>query len=482
MNYHLITLGCQMNKSDSERVRTVLDTMGYVWTDDEACADVLGVLACSVRQKAIDRVYSRIHRWNQMKDSRTLLTFVTGCVLPDDRVKFLKLFDFVFTMNELPNFPDMVRQYGVVSPLSLQATMPSEADAAPTPEPAAVAPQGATVISLDALTGSAQAEPEREVMADLWTIPATPASDVSAFVPIQNGCDKFCTFCAVPYTRGREVSRRSEEILAEVEGLIQRGFKSITLLGQNVNSYGLDRKGAEMSFAQLLASIGQMGRLADEPFWLYYTSPHPRDMTRDVLEAMAQYPCLARQIHLPLQSGDDRVLLKMNRQHSLKAYREIVHMIRDLLPDATLFTDIIVGFTGETDAQFENTIKAIEEFRFNMIYMAKYSPRPGAASSRWKDDIPYDIKGARLQRVNDFAIKHSLAWNEGYVGKTLPVLVTGLDRKGLNLAGLTEGKINVRLPGTEASLIGKRVDVLMTGAIPFCLSGEPLPVRSGVSV
>ena len=331
-------------------------------------------------------------------------------------------------------------------------------------------PQGATLISLDALTRKAR--PEREVMADLWTIKATPVSNVSAFVPIQNGCDKFCTFCAVPYTRGREVSRRSDEILAEVESLIKRGFKSITLLGQNVNSYGLDRKGAEMRFAQLLAAIGQMGRVADDPFWVYYTSPHPRDMTREVLEVMAEYTCLGNQVHMPLQSGDDRVLLRMNRQHSLKAYREIVHTIRDLLPEATLFTDIIVGFTGETDAQFENTIKALHEFRFNMIYFAKYSPRPGAASSRWSDDIPYDVKGERLQRVNECAIEHSLAWNQTVVGKTIPVLITGLDRKQQNLAGLTEGRINVRVPGTDLSQIGKLVDVNITGAIPFCLSGE----------
>jgi tRNA-2-methylthio-N6-dimethylallyladenosine synthase len=476
MKYHLITLGCQMNKSDSERVRTVLDDMGFLWTDDEKDADVLGILACSVRQKAIDRVYSRIHRWNQWKDDHNLLTFVTGCVLPEDRLKFLKLFDFVFTMNELPNFPDMVKQYGVVSPHAIDT---GDVDDAPevtvAAEPPAALASGSTLISLDALVKKPETV-EREVMADLWKVDATPDSDFAAYVPIQNGCDKFCTFCAVPYTRGREVSRKSEQILAEVERLIKRGYRSITLLGQNVNSYGLDRPDTEMSFAQLLSNIGQMARLAEKPFWVYYTSPHPRDMTRDVIEAMAEYPCIGRQVHLPLQSGDDRVLLRMNRQHSLKAYRQSVEIIRDLLPDATLFTDIIVGFTGETEAQFANTLKAIDEFRFNMIFVAKYSPRPGAASSRWKDDVPHDIKGDRLQRVNDLAIKYSTEWNQRMVGQVYPVLITGVDRKKENMAGLTEGKVNVRIPGVHRDLIGTCVDVKVAEAVSFCVMGERVDV------
>ncbi len=474
-----------MNKSDSERVRTVLDGMGLEWAHDEHSADVLGILACSVRQKAIDKVYSRIHRWNQQKDSRNLLTFVTGCVLPEDRVKFLKLFDFVFTMNELPNFPDMVAQYGVVSPHSIgasNAAIPA-VETEPVPPKESV-PSNATVISLETLASpggsSAVSTSSREVMAGLWQVDATPESGFAAYVPIQNGCDKFCTFCAVPYTRGREVSRASGEILAEVEGLIKKGYRSITLLGQNVNSYGLDRDGAEMSFAELLASIGQMGRLAEKPFWVYYTSPHPRDMTRDVLEVMAEYDCIGKQVHLPLQSGDDRVLLKMNRQHSVKAYRDIVHSVRDLMPDATLFTDIIVGFTGETETQFTNTLKAIDEFQFNMIFVAKYSPRPGAASSRWVDDVPYDVKSERLQRVNDLAIKYSTEWNQRYIGQTLPVLVSGLDRKKENLAGLIEERVNVRLPGTDTSRVGRVVDARITEVTSFCMKGEFVPADVAV--
>ena len=466
MQYHLTTLGCQMNRSDSERMRTVMEGMGYSWTDDEDAADVLGVLACSVRQKAIDKVYTRIYRWNQQKQSRNLLTFVTGCVLPDDRVKFLKLFDFVFTMNELPQFPDMVRQYGIVSPAALTAVPEMDAQA---PEP----PQedGVTVISLEALKPGPK--DGRERMTALWEISATPDSDFSAFVPIQNGCDKFCTFCAVPYTRGREVSRHSEDILSEVADLISRGYRSITLLGQNVNSYGRDRNSSEMSFAELLGTIGKMGDAAENPPWIYYTSPHPRDMSREVLEVMATYNSVARQVHLPLQSGDDRVLMRMNRQHSVSAYRESVTMIRDLMPEATLFTDIIVGFSGETEEQFENTIRAVEEFRFNMIYVAQYSPRPGAASSRWEDDIPHATKVERFHRVNDLAMEHSRSWNERYIGTEIPVLMTGFDRKQENMAGYTEGRINARLPGINADLIGRVIDLRVSEVQSFCLFAPP---------
>ena len=203
LKYYLLVLGCQMNISDAERVRTMLESMGYERTENEEEARMLGVVACSVRQKAIDKVYSRIHKWNKMKDRKSVLTFATGCILPADREKLQTRFDLLFSIDDLPELPDLIRQYGVVTPMSANP-------------------------------------PSKGVHTAHWQIAATPESSFEAFVPIQNGCDKFCTFCAVPYTRGREVSRPAADILAEVEGLVERGYKSITLLGQNVNSYGLD--------------------------------------------------------------------------------------------------------------------------------------------------------------------------------------------------------------------------------------------------
>ncbi|WP_010663168.1 tRNA (N6-isopentenyl adenosine(37)-C2)-methylthiotransferase MiaB [Marinilabilia salmonicolor] len=440
MKYHLITLGCQMNIADSERVSAVLEKMGYERTDNEEEANLLGMLACSVRQKPIDKVYNKIAQWNRWKNRRNLITFISGCILPTDKEKLLKQFDIIFAMSELPQLPDMIRNYGVVNEAS---------------------------ISLPELR-----TPKNENIIGLWGIKPKYHSSFEAFVPIQNGCDKFCTFCAVPYTRGREVSRPSEEIVDEVRHLVNQGYKSITLLGQNVNSYGLDKNGEEISFAELLRKIGELGNASEEEFWLYFTSPHPQDMNREVIEVIAQYPCLSKQIHLPMQSGDDKVLIKMNRKHSMTKYRQIVQDIRELIPEATIFTDIIVGFTGEDEKAFQNTVAAVNEFKFNMAFIAMYSPRPGAASYRWDDDVDPEIKKERLHRLSETMKQHTRVYNENLVGKTLRVLVNGQDRKSGFSNGLTEGKITVRLNRFAPELMGKIVNVKITSAADMSLSGE----------
>ncbi|HEY9593000.1 MAG TPA: tRNA (N6-isopentenyl adenosine(37)-C2)-methylthiotransferase MiaB [Spirochaetia bacterium] len=440
MTYHLLHLGCQMNQSDAERVSSVLENLGYSATDNEEEADLLGVVACSVRQKAIDRVYARISAWNSWKNARNILTFVTGCILPADREKLVSLFDLLFDITELPRLPDLIRQYGVMTPIG-----------------------AATVIPQRSLEDAEKG---------YWWIPARHSSTFEAYVPIQNGCDKFCTFCAVPYTRGKEVSRPSTDIIAEVRDLVERGFASITLLGQNVNSYGLDRPGEELRFAELLRAIGEMGEKSDREFWVYFTSPHPRDMTDEVLRVIASYRCLAKQIHLPLQSGDDKVLLRMNRTYEVDQYRRIVRAIRHILPRATLFTDIIVGFSGETEEQFESTRRAMEEFSYNMAYIAEYSPRPGAASYRWTDDVPPAEKNRRLHVLNDQLQKGALARHRAMIGSVVRVLVAGRDRKEGFLAGRTEGRLPLRFPSEDDGLIGKFVDVRVTSVAPLSLQGE----------
>ena len=471
MKYHIVQLGCQMNISDGERVQKVLDKMGFESTDSEEEANLLGVIACSVRQKAIDKVYSRIQKWNKWKNKKNLITFVTGCVLPADREKFLKQFDMVFTMSELPELPEMVQQYGIVTPAGMQSldkewqemelSEKESRNEAAFRLSKAVLPHGKEGVS----------HPEKGIE-EFWHITPKYGSGYEAYIPIQNGCNKFCTYCAVPYTRGREVSRPSGEIMRELEDLVEKGYKSITLLGQNVNSYGLDKGDKEVSFAGLLRMIGEFGNHTQEKFWLYFTSPHPRDMTDEVIEVIAQYPCLARQIHLPIQSGDDTMLAHMNRNHTVQQYRHIVQTIRRLIPEATLFTDIIVGFTGETEEQNENTRKAIAEFKYNMAYIALYSPRPGAVSSRWADDIPKDVKKARYHMLTDELMKHSLAYNQSLIGKTMEVLVRGKDRKNDYLSALTEGKIIVRFASTDKKLIGQFVKVIIHSAVPFSMEGE----------
>ncbi len=463
MRYYLLTLGCQMNKSDSERIRTVLEEMGYRPAEEEE-ADLIGVIACSVRQKAIDKVYARIYKWNRMKSKRSLVTFLTGCVLPADRKNFDKLFDLVFTTNELPELPGMLRQYGVVTSYSstLRGTGVNTGKS-DFPE--------LTDIARDHHKNP-EGKDKRNIMDRLWEIQPTYHSDFEAFVPIQNGCDKFCTFCAVPYTRGREVSRSSREILDEVYRLMERKYKSVTLLGQNVNSYGKDKPGQELSFAGLLEEIGKLGERFGNRCWVYFTSPHPRDMKPEVIDVISRYACLAKQIHLPLQSGDDEVLQRMNRKHTLADYREIVHYIRRKLPEATLFTDIIVGFPGETESQFEHTREALNEFMYNMAYIAIYSPRPGTVSARWHDDVPADVKKDRLHRLTADLEKTALQGTLPLLNRKVIVLVTAKDRKAGYLAGHTEGRINVRFPSYDVSLIGRFVSVQITSVTPFSIEGE----------
>ena len=443
MKYHLITLGCQMNLSDSERVISVLDNGGYTWTDNEEEAGLIGILACSVRQKAIDKVYSRIHKWNKWKNHKNLITFISGCILPNDHEKFLKLFDITFQMKDLPKLPEMISRYGITTPVHLKTGI----------------------------------DPHNENIEEFWNVKPSYQSDFEAYIPIQNGCDKFCSFCAVPFTRGREVSRPSKDILAEVVLLVSQGYKSITLLGQNVNSYGLDKKGEEITFSELLREVGELGNRMNKEFWVYFTSPHPRDMTDEVIEVIAQYPVLAKQIHLPMQSGDDKVLIRMNRKHNMEKYRQIVHSIRRILPQATLFTDIIVGFTGEKQEQFENTRKAMEEFKFNMAYTAMYSPRPGATSHRWDDDVPLEEKKRRLHELTEELRKHNRIYNQNLIGKTMRVLVRGEDRKDGFLSALTEGKLIVRFPAEGENLTGQFADVKITSASDFSLEGKLVNVE-----
>ena len=456
MKYFLLPLGCQMNQSDTERVRTVLHKMGFVQTDNEEEATLLGIIACSVRQKGIDKVYSRIKKWNETKNNRNCITFVSGCILPADRERFLKLFDLVFTMNDLPDLPDMIRQYGVIVPMNQQANKSITL---------AQQPKAKSQKPIVQINPSAN-------MDRFWIINPDHISDFEAFIPIQNGCNKFCTYCAVPYTRGREVSRKSDDIIAELKDLVAKDYKSITLLGQNVNSYGLDKKGEEINFAELLRRIGEFGNSVDKEFWVYFTSPHPRDMSDEVIEVISQYKCLGKQIHLPIQSGDDVMLQRMNRKHNLEDYRHIIHTIRRLLPEATIFTDIIVGFTGETEEEFENSRKAMEEFKYNMAYIAQYSVRPGAVASTWADDVPKATKKARYHILTDELMKHSLTYNQGLIGKTLKVLVNGIDRNSSYLTGHTEGKIVIRFRSDDKNLIGKIVNVEVTSATPLSIEGN----------
>ncbi len=496
MKYYLLSLGCQMNISDSERVKTVLNTMGFTETQQAEEAELLGVMACSVRQKAIDKVYSLIHKWNTWKKNKHCITFISGCVLPNDREKFLKKFDILFSINELPQLPDIIRNYGVSSPFTEKSKSQStweiddvhiqnntDLPVTPSTHKAHITKKTSALsetklyVPTTARHTSLSSEAESDDLArGFWNVKPTYSSHFDAYITIQNGCDKFCTFCAVPYTRGREVSRSSSEILKEVYDLMQQGYKSITLLGQNVNSYGIDMNGKELTFAQLLERIGNLANELEHTCWIYFTSPHPRDMGKDVLEVMAQYPCLAKQIHLPLQSGDEKLLFKMNRNHSMSKYRQTVTDIHTILPTATLFTDIIVGFCGETEEQFNNTKDAMKEFAYNMAYIAMYSPRPGAASYRWHDTIPLEVKKQRLRELSEILQHTAEKKHVQYIGTNIQVLVESIGRSSNTLQAKTEGKIPVMLTNTTSydfkTLEGKFIYATITGQKSLSLLAE----------
>ncbi len=436
----VITLGCQMNQSDSERISSVIEKVGFTITDIEEDADLIGVVACSVRQKAIDKVYSKINKWNSWKEKRPLVTFVSGCILPADEKKFLNLFDLLFRMNQLTDLPNMLTQSGIVTEYSVK--------------------------------NSSSFTKEND-LTDFWQVKPNYSKTFEAFIPIQNGCDKFCSFCAVPYTRGKEVSRSSDEILNEIKQLVEKDVKSITLLGQNVNSYGLDKPNSELTFAKLLNEIGIIGESSDKDFWVYFTSPHPRDMTREVIEIISSYDCLAKQIHLPLQSGDNKLLRKMNRNHNVEDYLKIISDIRELLPSATIFTDLIVGFCGETDEQVANTAEIMLEVEFNMAYIAKYSPRIGARSARWEDDVSHTQKTERLARLTEVLKRTSYHHNEKMVGQKTKVLIEKKDQRLSGaVAARTEGKLPVRIENAPDNIVGTFQEVEIIAASELSLSGS----------
>ncbi|MBI2411097.1 MAG: tRNA (N6-isopentenyl adenosine(37)-C2)-methylthiotransferase MiaB [Candidatus Kerfeldbacteria bacterium] len=424
MKYFLHPLGCATNKADAERIATMLETVGYSAAESEKDANIIGIVACSIRQSAIDRIYGKVHNWNKRKDAEQLITFVSGCILPADEKKFLKLFDLVVKLDQVPQIPQMLKEYG------------------------AVAPQ------------------------NFWEINPRRNSTFKALIPIQNGCDKFCTYCAVPYTRGREVSRSSADILAEVERVLSEGYKQITLLGQNVNSYGLDKPGEELHFAQLLDAIGTLADNAPQKVWVHYTSPHPRDMTAEVLDVQAKHPSLANYLNLPLQSGNNDVLKRMNRRYTVEHYMEVLDMARSKIPTMTVSTDIIVGFCGETPEQFEKTIEAMERGRYDLAFIAQYSPRPGAvAEKRFEDTVSKEEKVRRDKTLTEVLKRTALENNQRLVGKIIPVLVENASRKSGMMLGRSEGLKSVEFAGDE-SLIGQFIDMKITQADSWRLYGE----------
>lgn len=392
---YIQTFGCQMNVNDTDRIFQVMRPHGWAPTDDPARASLILLNTCSVRDKAEQKMLSLLGRLAPLKENNDqLILGVAGCVAQQEGEALLKkvpYLDLVFGPDHIGTLPDMI---------------------------ARIHQEGERV-----------AETEFFRRKDFRFVEAQPPEDtrVSEFVTIMKGCDKVCSYCIVPFTRGREVSKSQEMIVREIERLVAAGAKEITLLGQNVNSYGRDlqTEGALRSrkptFAALLETVDAIEGLER----LRFTTSHPMDAIDDLVEQFGKLPSLCEYFHLPVQAGNDRVLQAMRRFYTVDSYREKVAALRKQSPDMTLSTDIIVGFPGETDEEFEDTLNLLAEIEYDFIYAFMYSERPGTRASKMGDTVPLEVKKARLKRVLDQQVKITERKMAALVGQTLEVLIEG---------------------------------------------------------
>jgi len=352
MKYHIITFGCQMNISDSERVSTILEKLKYKKTSNINEADLILVVMCSVRQPAVDRVHGLAHKFKKLNPK--IKTILTGCVLEKDKKKFANSFDYIIDIKDIKKLTQILKTHPAHPVQKLRDSV---------------------------------------IFAPSSYLDIIPkySNKFSATVPIMTGCNNFCSYCVVPYTRGREISRPTKEIICEIKNLVNPpaggGYKEVCLLGQNVNSY----KDGKTNFPKLLKMVNNI----TGNFMLCFITSHPKDFSDELIETMKNCKKLSKRLNLPIQSGDDEILKKMNRPYTVAQYKTLVKKIRKAIPDISLSTDIIVGFPGETKKQFQNTVKTLKEISFDMAFINKYSPRAGTAASKIKDNVLWAEKKKR---------------------------------------------------------------------------------------
>jgi len=394
--YYIITYGCQMNKSDSERIASVLENTGYKSAPNINGADLIVVNMCSVRQSAVNRVYGLNKKLANLKKNKPALkTILTGCILGADLKKMKNKFD-------------------QIKPVSVERC--------------------------------------------LSAIPLH-SSSFSAYVPIMTGCDNFCSYCVVPYTRGREYSRPASEIISEIQKIVKKEYREIILLGQNVNSY--KNKNGQY-FPELLKAIHNI----PGNFWLSFLTSHPKDFSDELIEVMADSPKICPYLHLAIQSGDNQILEKMNRNYTVKQYQKIISKVRKKIPQINISTDIIVGFPGETKKQFANTKKLMRKVKFDMAYIAQYSPRPHTKAIQLKDNISIKEKKERAQALNQILKKTALQNNQKYIGEKVEALVINPNQAKTK----SFKKIKLNKPAVPGTFISCQI----TDAQAWRLIGHPL--------
>jgi len=430
----VVTYGCQQNEADSEKIAGMLHASGYSIVKEPALADVIIVNTCAVREHAEERALSITGGYKHLKTARPHLKIgICGCMvskadMSDKIKKSYPYVDFVFGTEKLSHLPEILyRSYEKKK----RIFVPND---------------GETQIAEG--------------------LPVIRESTFRAWVSIMYGCNNFCTYCIVPYVRGRERSRRPEMIIEEVRELAASGCKEITLLGQNVNSYGKEF-GGECNFATLLSRLCEI----EGDFTLRFMTSHPKDASFELIDIMAKNDKIAKHFHLPVQSGSDRMLREMNRHYNKETYLSLVDYMREKMPDIAISTDIIVGFPGETEEDFEDTLELMKRVKYDMIFSFIYSPRTGTPAAKM-EQVPDNIKTERMNRL--LALQNELLAekNEAYVGKTMRVLVEGKSKTNeAKMSARTEGNRIVLFDGDE-SLTGKFINLKITKSAPFALIGE----------
>ncbi len=430
----LETYGCQMNEYDSELVRSILRKENYVFVPSEQEADIVMLNTCAIREHAHRKVYGRVHNIRHERNGRPVLIGILGCMATNLRQEIfedrsLKI-DFIAGPDSYKRLPALIQEAVGVGEKPFDVTLS-----------------------------------EFETYSDI-----TPSrkEGINAWIAVMRGCNNFCTFCVVPYTRGRERSRSIDNVVEEVRGLAAEGFKQVTLLGQNVNSY-LHEQG---DFADLMDAVSRVEGIERVRF----TSPHPKDFPDKFIDLMANNPKICKQIHMPLQAGNDRVLEMMNRTYTKDEFLSLVHKMRQRIPNVVLSTDIIVGFPTETDQEFTDTIDVVRQVEFDFAFMFKYSERKGTiASKKFPDDILEEKKTERIMQLNDIQKEITLKKNKAHIGEVLTILIepaTG-EKAHLHSVGRTEGNKLVVL-STNGFRIGDLIQVKITDATPHVLKGHSL--------
>lgn len=438
--YFLRTYGCQMNVHDSEEIRYYLESLGYSESDVLEEADIVVLNTCAIRENAKDKVFGYLGRCKHLKKIKPdLIVAVAGCLMqqPSEIEEIMsrhKYIDIVVGTHNLNELPEMIKNANIKHKQDIEVYSNSDLV--------------------------------------FENVKYNRDSKISAWINIIYGCDKFCTYCIVPFTRGRERSRKIEDVLKEVKDLKDQGYMEITLLGQNVNAYGKDLN-LGYDFATLLEEVAKIGI----PRIRFVTS-HPWNFTDEMINVIAKYDNIMPYIHLPIQSGSDEILKKMNRRYTIEEYKKLFDTIKAKVKGATITTDIIVGFPNETEEDFEKTLDIVNYCKFDGAYTFIFSPRVGTVAAKMEDKVPMKEKEERLQRLNELVNKYSLESNKKLLDKTVKVLISGIsDRDDSKLYGYTDTMKLVNVKG-EKDLIGKIVDVKITDAKSFSLDGEAITITN----